>query len=524
MKISALLARLCAAAILLFVFGVSVYRAKTQPIAHDEALTYEWFLEQGAENVLHYNPANHVLQTLMAKPIVKVLDISEFTLRIPTLIGSAFYLVAVYLLCRRLFGEGLLFALTAAMLALNPTVRDLLAAARGYSLGLAGLAFAMYWLARSAERGQFDATDREWRRGCAIASISLALSVVANFTNVVPAFCLTMTFAAAALGGMSAMTRVRDPRLHAFAKYFVSPGVAVGFCLLWPYLIQVRLAPSVLHLIRLESASMALQEIFNSSFLYAWTDELLGNLGAATSAAGSWQAHATNLGEYFLMPLLFLLVLAGIVLAIRVNQEERAVQKAHCRIFAGAAVCSVVLIVLLHFLTHVNYPNARYGLFLILLFTVGGVLSAQEVCTQFRSRLLKGVGLLVSASIVVVYAQSLGAAAFRYQKYDSISRDLYYAIEHDARSRGLKEARVAGTWWYEPEINFYRARDGAAWMLPYDIKDPSSTWQTPGTPDPSAYDYFVFIPASDPHLTGPRIRTIFHDDKTQATIIAIPHD
>jgi hypothetical protein len=61
-------------------------------------------------------------------------------------------------------------------------------------------------------------------------------------------------------------------------------------------------------------------------------------------------------------------------------------------------------------------------------------------------------------------------------------------------------------------------------MLPYEIKDRSYFWQTPGALEPAAYDYFVFVPASDPHLAGPRVRTIFHDEKTQATIIAIAHD
>jgi hypothetical protein len=45
MKTGALLARLVCGAILVFAFGVAVYRAKVQPIAHDEALTYEWFLD-----------------------------------------------------------------------------------------------------------------------------------------------------------------------------------------------------------------------------------------------------------------------------------------------------------------------------------------------------------------------------------------------------------------------------------------------------------------------------------------------
>ena len=71
MKAKSLFARVLAAAILVFVFVVSVYRAKTQTIAHDEAITYERFLDQGVEHVLHYEAVNHVLQTLLAKPIVK---------------------------------------------------------------------------------------------------------------------------------------------------------------------------------------------------------------------------------------------------------------------------------------------------------------------------------------------------------------------------------------------------------------------------------------------------------------------
>jgi len=37
------------------------------------------------------------------------------------------------------------------------------------------------------------------------------------------------------------------------------------------------------------------------------------------------------------------------------------------------------------------------------------------------------------------------------------------------------------------------------------------------------YDYFVFVPAGDPGLMGPRVRTIYHDERTQVTIIAIAH-
>src|SRR5713101_8188918 len=310
MKTSALLARLLSIAILVFAFGVAVYRAKVQPIAHDESLTYEWFLDQGVYDVLRYNPANHVLQTLLAKPIVKIFGVSEFTLRMPTLFGAAIYLMAVYLLCRKLFSDGLVMVFSTAMLALNPQVMDFLAAARGYSLGLAGLAVAMYAFARLADRGKFDPEDKEWRWGCAAASVALALSVAANFTNIVPAACLALSFAVGALGGLAAVFRFRDRALRDFAKYFILPGVSVGFCVLWPFLIQARLAQTK---IQLDKASDAVRDIFNASFLYKWTDDVFNSLGAVPSASGSWQARVTELGADFLLPLLLGFVLVGLL-------------------------------------------------------------------------------------------------------------------------------------------------------------------------------------------------------------------
>src|SRR5882724_8691835 len=131
---SQLLWRVLACCVLSFAFGMAVYRAKTQPIAHDEALEYEWFLDGSVSHVLTYNPGNHVLFTLLAKPIVWGLGVSELKLRAPSLFGAAIYLIAIYFLCRRLFGTGLLFLISVAMLCLNPQVMDFMLAARGYIL------------------------------------------------------------------------------------------------------------------------------------------------------------------------------------------------------------------------------------------------------------------------------------------------------------------------------------------------------------------------------------------------------
>jgi hypothetical protein len=304
--------------------------------------------------------------------------------------------------------------------------------------------------------------------------------------------------------------------------YFFFPGVAAGLSVLWPYLIQARLAQTK---IQLDKASDAARDIFNASFLYKWTEDVFNSLGALPSAAGSWQERVTELATNFLLPLLFCFVVIGLALALRVpGPPEKQQGAAQCQIFAGAAITSVILTVGLHFVTKVNYPFSRYCLFLVPLFTIGGMLAAREISSRFPSLLLKAIGLILAAIVVCDYGQSINVKSFRYNAYDVISRDLYQAIEKDALSRGLTKVRVGGTWWYEPEINFYRLRYKAKWMLPYEIKDRSYWWQTPGALEPAAYDYFVFVPPSDPHLAGPRVRTIFHDEKTQATIIAIEHD
>jgi hypothetical protein len=518
MKLRSLAARILACAILLFAFGITVYRAHVQTIAHDEATTYQDFLEQGVYHVLFYNPANHVLFTILAKPFVWVLGVTEFTLRAPSLFGAAAYLIATYLLCLKLFGDGLMLPLFVAMLSLNPQILDFLPAARGYSIGLACLAVAMLLLAGLVELGEFDPDGQAWRRRCAMASVFLALSVAASFTNIVPAACLVFSFSAIALGGISAFLKLGDRRLRALARYLLAPGAAVGLGILWPYFIQVRLVHAETNM---GGAADALRDIFNASFLYKWTDDLLSSLGAVAPAPGSWQQRISDLGAHFLLPLLFCFVTLGLILASRVPAERRTKQNTECRLFAGATAGGVLLIVLLHLAIKINYPYGRYCLFFIPLFTISAVLVGRELYQRFPRFYLKAAGLAVVAVVLVDYGLSLNTAYFRYNAYDVISRQLFLSIANDAQPRGLSNVRVGGTWWYEEEINFYRWRYKARWLLPYDIKDRSYFWETPNPLVPADYDYFVFTPASDPGLTGPQVRTIFHDTKTQVTIIAI---
>jgi hypothetical protein len=518
-KTSVIFYRVLTYSLLAFVFVIAAFRASVQSIAHDEALTYEWFLDGSVYRVLAFNSTNHVLFTMIAKFFVKLFGTNELSLRAPSLIGAAGYLTFTYLLCRKLFGDGILLLLSIAMLCLNPLLMDFMAAARGYSLGMAFLAAAMYVMARLIDRGTFNPDDPGGHRDCAIASVLLALSIAASLTNLFPVASLALSFPAIAFRWPLDFRRLGARTLRIFAQYFIVPGVLVGLFILWPFLIQARPAQFNMGLHR---ASDALRDLFNSSFLYKWTgDVYASSLGAVPPSPGSWQQRLSDFGIYVIFPLLFFFVFLGLISVSCSSMESRQRETVYCRLFGIAAIACVVLTVLFHVLLKVNYPVSRTCLYFIPLFTLSGLLVAREFFFRFPHYHLRPVGLIIAAMVVFDYAVSLNTEYFRYNAYDVISRQLFLCISNDARARGLTSIRVGGTWWYEPEINFYRRRYNAEWMKPYDVKDRSYFWESPNSLVPAEYDYFVFTPASDPGLTGPRVRTIFRDRVTDITVTAM---
>jgi hypothetical protein len=519
MKKSILVWRVAAVSLLIFVFCLSVYRAAAQSVTHDEALVYEWYLDGGVYHLLMFDPSNHVLFTFLAKFFVKVFGISELSLRAASLAGAAVFITVAYLLCKQLFDEGFLLMISLALLCLNPQMLDFMVVARGYILGIACLTVAMYIMARIIDRGGVDPQNKKWCGECSIASVFLALSVVSNLTYVVPVTALALSFSAVALREYLSFAQFRGEMIRAFTRCFVVPGICVGLFILWPFMIQVR--PGQFDR-SLPHASDALRDFFESSFLYKWTGDIYAySLGAVPTSPGSWQHKAMDFGIYVFLPLLFVFVLLGLILVFRSHDESRKNRIAHCQVFGGAAITSVMLTVILHVVAGVNYPFARLCLYLVPLFTISIMLVGQELSLRYPRYHLKVLGFFLAAAILFDYAFSLNTKYIRYNAYDVISRDLFLAISTDAHSDGLTGVRVGGTWWYEPEVNFYRRRYNAEWMKPYDVKDRSYFWESPNALAPEAYNYYVFTSANDPGLFGPKVRTIFQNVNIGITVIAL---
>ena len=171
----AIRSRLILAGVAAFAMAWAISRAVIQSITIDEAMTYNIFVHQGVIFQAHTN--NHLLNSLLMYMFTKVLGLSQFTARLPALIGAALYITAAYRLSR-LVGASLISQMVLLVcLVFNPFIFDYLVAARGYALALGFLLWAIVYSA-------------EWhlhQRGslffaCAVSSTCAGLSIDSNFS------------------------------------------------------------------------------------------------------------------------------------------------------------------------------------------------------------------------------------------------------------------------------------------------------------------------------------------------------
>ncbi len=153
-----------------FAMAWAIARAAVQSITIDEANTYLFFVSRHL--YLWYAANNHILNSILMYGFTKVFGVSQFTARLPALIGAALYIAAVYRFCRLLRTSLLVEITVFVCMVFNPFIFDYLVAARGYSLALG---FLMWAIVYPAEQDLTVAA-------CAVASACAGMSVNANFS------------------------------------------------------------------------------------------------------------------------------------------------------------------------------------------------------------------------------------------------------------------------------------------------------------------------------------------------------
>lgn len=480
-----------AQALLLAVFAVNVYRAATQSITCDEASTYNEFLAGSPwQLVSSYEASHHVLHTALAKLSVSLLGVSEFTLRVPSLLGGLLYLTIACRLCLYLFGEGLFFLLAFAGLGLNPYLLDFLSAARGYGLALGLCLWALYHLLRYVDAQVPDAPLAGLTH-LHKAAIGLALSVVANLTLLLPcaAFALLLLIILAA-DALLAGGRLRLARqLARAADHFLAPGLVIAVLLLALPLGHAR--PDQFFL-GMQTLRRSLHDLLSAALVShnsLWLD-------FKRVESTIWQAGR------IVVPLVLLLI-AGTLVAVvrrwRRARDFRSLDRGDRFMWfcGGAILLSLAGLIAAHYAFGTPYPVGRTGLYFLPLFLLA--------CSALLARLsgrpaVRWAGPLVFSAMLLQFLLRFDVTQYADWPAEAATRGMAEAIRARGALHPAGKVRVGASWELEPGLNFYRQLYKLDWMEPVARAEPKAS-----------SDYFVLLQRDAALLDKLRLTVIYKD-------------
>jgi uncharacterized membrane protein len=466
--------------LLLAVFATNVYRAVTQSITIDEAYTYLKFVSKPFAGLFEpFDANNHVLNTLLERLSVAIFGVSEWSLRLPSLIGGAIYLVVTCRICFLLFGGGLCSLLTTALLTTNPFVLDYLSAARGYGLALAFLLLAIYGLIRAMAT----------RHGgyLYLAGISSGLSIAAHLTSVFPIAAVTAAF-------IVVNAKTGSLRLKPLWDELAVPAILVCFALLVLPLSKAQPGDFYFGAMRLTDTVHNVAALLFTAIPVPW----LRGFG-----------FLLNILSAALLPLSLLLLAICLAYGLSYLWKSSAFRDnpsdARLALFALAFLLVVGLVIAAHRFARLPYPLSRTALYFVPL----AVLAAAGFCHRFRQiRVVSISAGLVSMLFVASFAAQANVSFYADWRYDAGARRIVNFI----RSQNMRQKHliVRASWPLEPSLNFYRLLYKLDWD-PIDRRGP----EQPGD--------IVVLTADKADLAQKHGWRIIYKDAVSAAIIAIPY-
>jgi hypothetical protein len=498
---------LAARALIVLLFCANLYRAWTQSITADEAFTHNVFLTGPPAKLFNsYDAAHHILHTILCKISISLFGLTEFTLRIPSLLGGLLYLCVALRLSRYLFGVGWLFGVSVALLTLNPFVLDHLSAARGYGLAVAFCLWALYQMVRYVSEFHGRETDCRGSPLVYKAAIGLALAVASNLTLLLPAFGLALLFLSVFwMDGLRA--RERESASRQFAQSvdaFVVPGICVAFVIVILPITKARMdqfyvgMPTLMEALR----SLVAPSVWHHQIPWDWA------VYPRVMEAVCW------LVEKLLVPAV--LILTALACAASASQWIRKGTFARLEridqflyLAGGTLLITLGLMVAGHYAFGVLYPFARTGLYLVPLFVLVSLALWKKLEKhRLASRILWFPLALLTGLCVLQFALQFQVSHYGQWRYDAGTKKIVNLIRRHAEGRD--KVRVGISWSLEPSMNFYRRMYGLTWMEPLNRHGPAGS-----------FDYYVLLPPETSLADKLGLSVLYRDALSEA-VLAVP--
>jgi hypothetical protein len=447
--------------ILIALSVTNIYRAKTQSITCDEAFSYQLW---GAEPLSHmfeaYDASNHVLQTLLSKVSVAVFGLSEFTLRLPTLLAGFFYFIAVYRLSSLVFGQGALFLLSVCVLSLNPLLLDLLSAARGYGLALAFCAWAVFYMVKGAE------SPFQMLR----LALLLALSVSSNVTFLFVDAGLAALFVGALLAGHANRKEIGKAALKAVA-YFIVPGIIFTLIVVGGPLSNAQRTDFYYGMPTLAKGA---DTLVHASLIHRFTLRGLeyyhGRLWRTCEFISAWIVPA----------ILWLSGFVWLAIVFRGVRKKALLKLSDDRLLffsVGALLFSVAASYLANKATGLLYPISRTGLPWIVFF----LLVCLALARKFKEapvalQILRWPLLVFLLACTLWFTWEFNTNQYAEWAYDAGTKRIVALLQKQHQSEPDKNWQVCVSWSLLPSMNFYKSLYHLNWFQLKDLRDGPAQW------------------------------------------------
>lgn len=428
------LVNLVFASIILSALSITIWRATTLSIIHDEALTVNYFVPGSYSYILGLSgeissiyPNNHPINTALIKFFTSVFGISEITVRLPALMGHLIFLIASYFLIKFLFREQWKRVIALSFLIFHPFLIDFFSVARGYSLSLGFLITGILFMAK--------AVDKPVHKNLKYSEFGLFLSAIAAAGN--------LTF------------------------------IYVYFALLiCHFFIALRILHRVHLLLFMRGFGLSLIPILLTYSRNFWPAYTRGYYSDTSGKGGFWIDTLPSLVQvtlykttsnfsYRAIRIIFLVIAAaGFWIILKARKP--------ISIFLSTILFLTMLGV--YFATKIfqfNSVTERYAIFfipLISLFLLSVWQSLEQISKNWFGRAII-IGLIIF--LTGYYLTSIQLNYYYTWVYDQHTKEAFNTILQDYKSSGKSgPITIGATWWYEPSLNFYRNKYGANFITP----------------------------------------------------------
>ena len=427
---------------------VCSYRAATQSLSIDEATVFLNFLRgPWARLYQHYDVNNHLLYSVLAKLCLRWFGVSEFSMRIPSLLAGFFLILGAWRVLERTVQSRPIRWAAILIIGLNPLLLDLTIAARGYGLGLALLVWAIYFAMR----------ERDFAAG-----VLLGLSATAIIVMAVPGGGLIAAVFLLASGTFSA--RVRR------ALELAIPAAAIAFLISYPAFRTVNAGQFY---------------VGESSIRASVANLVFTTIRASVTRIGLFGGGAgLRTIQYFLLPAILLFIAAVFAWVFFNKQKSRP----GLIPAAAFAVCLIELEALRR-IAGFNYPVERVGIYLFLLLVLAWAIAAD----QLPVKLALSVNGFLAGLLVLQFATQFEWRYFTLWDFDRPAKQIARILKSETGGRDADSISISASWFQTPALEFYRYHYGIGALAPIKRHDPTVL---------TGFDYYVLNLREDDSVKG----------------------